>query len=195
MIVVLRQGSTEEEIAEVLRDLERRSLRGRIVHAGGKPLIHVTSGSTRRARRLLRLDQVEALVPTSGPRVRVEGRRFYPYYFVNLCAGFVLVLGLLVLLAGQLPSGMGVEIDAQHPPSETQFPWYARAPLAFVALFPESLAWLGWLVLLVLAGVVFFLPTLDRSQRRTLRERWWIVAAGILAGIGWLYLTLSEGAR
>jgi quinol-cytochrome oxidoreductase complex cytochrome b subunit len=195
MIVVLRAGSTEAEIGEVLEEIERRGIRGRLLRGGDQPLIHLTSGPTRSARRLIKLEQVEALVATSGPRVRREGRRFYPYYFVNLSAGFVVMLGLLVLLAGQLPSGIGAAIDAQHPPAEISVPWYARAPLALVALVPPARAWIGWLLVLAVAVAAFFLPALDRSKGSRAGERWPVLALGGVAAILWLWLTLAGGAR
>lgn len=194
MIVVLRSGASEAEIGEVLKEIERRGMSGRVVHGGGKPLIHLVSGSTRRARRLLRLELVEGLVATSGPRVRRQGRRFYPYYFVHLSAGFVVLLGVLVLLAGQFPSGIGAPIDAQHPPSEIPEPWYARAPIALVALLPSARAWLGWLAVYLIAAAAFFLPFLDRRSG-TSRGRWPVLLAGGLVAALWLWLTWTGGAR
>ena len=198
MIVVLRAGSTEAEIGEVLKEIERRGMRGQVLHGGGKPLIHLTAGPTRRARRLIRLDPVEGIFPTSGPRVRREGRRFYPYYFVNLCAGFVAMLGLLVLLAGQLPSGIGAAIDAEHPPAEIPEPWYARAPIALVALLPSGRAWLGWLLIYAIAAAAFFLPVLDRSPSDSgvaARGRWPVLLAGGMVAVLWVWLTWRGGLR
>ena len=193
MILVLRPGTTDGEAEEVLRELQRLGLGGRLVHGRGSPLVHVTAGSTRRARRLLRMEQVVALVPTSGPRVRSQGRRFYPYYFVNWSAASIVLLGLLVLLAGHLPPGIGSAVDLHHPPREIAAPWYARAPLAFVAAFPRPLAWLGWVVLLLLAAAVFFLPLLDRTRGRTVRERWIVVVAGAAIALAAVLLSLSGG--
>ena len=195
MIVVLRSGATGEEIAEVERELERRGIRAQRIESQGRPLLHLTAGPTRRARKLLELEQVEGLVPTSGPRVRAHGRRFYPYHFVQLSAACLVLTGGLVLLAGHLPPGLGEPIDAQHPPAAVPVAWYARAPLAFVALFPPSLAWLGWLCLYGIALVVFLLPLLDRSDpagdHGRGRSRGAIfVAAGAIV-LGWLYLTLA----
>lgn len=193
MIVVLRPGVSQAEIDEVLALIERRGMSARVIQGGGKPLVHLLSGSTRRARKLLTLEQVEAVVPTSGPRVRAEGRRFYPYYTLHLAAAGMLVLGALVLLAGHLPPGLGDEIDPRQAPGDLAYPWYARAPLSFVALFPASAAWLGWLCLYALMLGVFLLPWLDRSRAGT-RSRWPLVAAALLA-LGWLALTFSGSAR
>ncbi len=193
MIVVLRPGTSQAEIDEVLALVERRGMTARVVHGGGKPLVHLLSGSTRRARKLLKLEQVEAVVPTSGPRVRAQGRRFYPYYVLHLSAASMLVLGALVLLAGHLPPGLGDEIDPRHAPDDLVYPWFVRAPIAFVALFPASAAWLGWLCLYALLLAVFLLPWLDRSRTGE-RSRWPLVAAALFA-LGWLALTFGGSAR
>ena len=190
MILVMERGATEAQVGEVLAELERRGLRARRVDGGGKPLIHVLSGDTRKARRLLGHARVEALLPTSGPRVRREGRRFWPYHFIRWSALSIVLIGLLVLLAGQLPPGIGPGMDVQHQPAAIGQPWYVRAPLAFTALFPDGSTWLGWLCLLGLALVAFFLPVLDRSRTGSLRERWPIVAAGLLMVALWLWAAL-----
>ncbi len=193
MIVVLRPGTSQEEIAEVLRQLERRGIEGRVLQGGEKPLVHLVSGSTRRARKLLKLEQVEAIVPTSGPRLRHEGRRFYPYYFIHLAALCLALLAVLVLLAGHHPPGLGDAIDTQHPPAALSYPWFVRAPMAFVALFPESAAWLGWLCLYAIAAAVFFLPLLDRSSAPA-RARW-PLALGVLLALAWAWLTFAGSIR
>jgi hypothetical protein len=169
MIVVLKAGASAEELAEVMTALERRGLKGQALTAGARTLVHIVSGPTRRARRLRRLEQVEALVPTSGPRVRAQGRRFYPYHFVNWSAVIVLLLGLLVLLAGRYPPGMGAAIDADHPPSALLEPWFVRAPLQFAAWFPA--AWIGWLLLALLVALIFCLPLLQRSRSDAAHEQ------------------------
>lgn len=194
MIVVLKAGSSREEIDEVLQALERRGIGTRTVESDGRPIVHLVSGSTRRARKVLALDQVEAIVATSGPRIREQGRRFYPYYVIHLSAVGLLVLGGLVLLAGHLPPGLGDEIDVRRAPAQLEYPWYVRAPMAFVSLFPPSAAWLGWLCLYALALAVFLLPFLDRSRERDPRTRWPLAAAALF-GLGWLYLTLAGIVR
>lgn len=163
MIVVLRVGASEPEIHEVVDELARRGLVSRRFEAGGRQLLHIVSGPTRRARPLVKLDQVEAIVPTSGPRVRREGRRFYPYHFVNWSAFGVVLLGALVFLAGTFPPGIGREIDPRAAPAVLETPWYLHAPLSFVGLFPPSLAWLAWALLALGALFVFALPFIDRS--------------------------------
>lgn len=193
MIVVLRPGTTAEEVAEVLRQLERRGIEGRVLETREKPLVHLVSGSTRRARGLLKLEQVEAIVPTSGPRLREQGRRFYPYYFIHLSALCLVLLAALVLLAGHHPPGLGDEVDTQHAPAELSYPWYVRAPMAFVALFPSGAAWLGWLCLYALAAAVFFLPLVDRSSAPA-RARWPLLFGALVCAV-WAWLTFAGGVR
>jgi hypothetical protein len=189
VILVLKQGTDEAQLVEVLRALEQAGIQGRVLRGGAKPLVHLVAGPTRSARKLLALEQVEALVPTSGPRVRGSGRRFYPYHFVHLSAACLLCAGVLVLLAGNQPPGLGDAIDPQHPPADLSYPWYVRAPLAFVALFPQGGAWLGWLCLYALLLAALLLPSLDRSGARW--PRW----AGLLVLLGWLYMTFGGRVR
>lgn len=189
MILVLKPGVDDEELAEVLRELEKRGIESRVLRGGTKPLVHLVSGPTRRARRLLKLEQVEALVPTSGPRVRSFGRRFYPYHFMHLSAACLLLAGLLVLLAGNFPPGLGDAIDPQHAPENLGYPWYVRAPLSFVALFPLSSAWLGWLCLYALGLVALLLPVLERSSDGAPAR--WPKLLGALVLLGWIYMTFG----
>lgn len=164
MILVLRPGSTPEEVSEVLRELEARGCKGQALATGAGPVVHVVAGRTRRARRLKVLEQVVEIVPTSGPRVRREGWRFFPYHFVNWSAFGIALLGVLVFLAGLLPTGIGEPVDYSQPPESLSQPWYLRVPLAFLHLFPPSLFWLGWLLFGLLALALLLLPLLDRSR-------------------------------
>lgn len=195
MILVLRSGSSDAEVAEVLLALQRRGIEGRVMPSSDGPLVHLVSGPTRGARKLLKLEQVEALVPTSGPRVRAQGRRFYPYHFVQLAAAAVVTIGVLVLLAGHRPPGIGAPIDAQHPPAELSWSWYLRAPLSFVALFPEGQAWLGWVCLYAIAALLFLLPFYDRARPSGRGISWPVAAFGIALAAGWLGLMLAGSVR
>lgn len=193
MILVLKPGIDAQELAEVLAELEKRGIEGRVLKNGPKPLVHLVSGPTRSARKLLKLEQVEALVPTSGPRVRASGRRFYPYHFVQLAAVCLLLAGVLVLLAGNFPPGLGDAIDPQHPPQALGYPWYVRAPLSFVALFPQNSAWLGWLCLYALLLAALLLPSLDRTRGGAAAR--WPKLVGALVLLGWLFLTFGGALR
>lgn len=194
MIVVLKPGTDHEEVEEVVAVLAKKGIETRVVSAGGKPVVHLLSGSTRGARRLLKLDQVEAIVPTSGPRLRAKGRPFYPYYVVHLAATAVLVLGALIVLAGHFPPGLGDVIDPHRAPEALEYPWYVRAPLSFVALFPPDLAWLAWLCLYAMVFGVFLLPVLDRSRTEEPRRRWPLAAAALFVA-GWFVLTFAGLVR
>jgi quinol-cytochrome oxidoreductase complex cytochrome b subunit len=171
VIVVLRAGCPPEQVAEVVSALAERGVNVRELRAGGRPVLHVVSGSSRRARVALRHECVEGLVATSGPRIRREGQRFFPYHFVQWTAlGFVLLAGL-TLLAGQFPPGLGDPVDPQHEPVAAASPWYLRAPLAFVGLFPEPMRWLGWAITCALLALLVLVPQLDRGRAERSRGR------------------------
>lgn len=189
MIVVLARGTTSEQAADVLAELESAGLRGRVIEGFDNPLIHLTEGPTRAARSVLGREVVEGLVPTSGPRIRSQGRRFYPYHFINWSSAALVLLGVLVVLAGFFPPGVGAEIDVQHP-AQVDVPWYLRAPVAMVRGFPDGLAWFGGLLLLGLAAAALLLPWIDR---RGLGGRAGRLALALLLGAGWLVLTWKGG--
>lgn len=187
MIIVLERGTTPEEEREVLDAMEELGLRGTLLDNLRKPVVHVTQGPTFRARRLTRLDRVETVLPTSGPRIRRQGRRFYPYHFINWSSAAFLMMGGLVLMAGFDPPGVGPEIDPHVPPPGVGAPWFFRAPLAFVRLFPW--AWLGWLALGLVLAALFFLPHLDRSRGNDLRTRAPVLLAGAVLALAWILST------
>jgi hypothetical protein len=180
MIIVLESGCGEEDVLRVLGELEARGLRGAALHAGGVPVIHVTSGDTRPARGLAHLDQVAALIPTSGPRIRREGRRFYPYHFVRWSAAGIFLVGVLVTLAGWFPTGRGPDIDPYAEGVQVVFPWYLRPVQVLIELLPAGLAWLGWVAVWGLILVVFLLPVLDRTRGRSVTRRLPIVVVGLI---------------
>lgn len=163
MILVLERGTTDDERDAVLADLEALGLSAQLLGGAEKPLVHITAGPTRLARKLIRRhERVEALVPTSGPRIRRQGRRLYPYHFLNWCAAALVLLGVLVLCAGYLPTGVGDDADVQAPLADVPTPWYLRAPARVLALAPEGAAWGGWLAIAAVAAVVLCLPLIDR---------------------------------
>jgi hypothetical protein len=190
MIVVLRRGTTDEQRDLVVRRLADLGLEVRALHAGGKPLLHVVAGPTRLARRVLRSEHVEALVPTSGPRIRRDGRRVYPYHFLNWCTAGVLIFGLMVLLAGQFPPGTLAAVDTQRPPETLAWPWYLRAPRAWLLLFSPERRWLGWAGLAALGLAALCLPRLDRTRGEGLARRWPFVAGSLALLLAAVVLTL-----
>jgi len=191
MIIVLERGTTEAEMSDVMRRLEDLGLRGRVLDNLRKPVIHIIDGPALRARKLLPLERVEAVLRTSGPRIRREGRGFYPYHFINWSTAGLIVTGLLVLMAGFVPPGVGGEIDPHAPPEHLAAPWYLRAPFAFVRVFPQP--WIGWLVLASLFAALFCLPLLDRSRGEGVRARMPVILIGIVVASAWIVATLVGG--
>lgn len=185
MIIVLRQGTSEAQTREVLAEAEQLGLRGVPLEVLEKPLIHVVAGPARRARKLLRLDAVEALVPTSGPRIRRRGRRFYPYHFINWSAATMLTLGVLVVLAGYFPPGVGRPIATEGPPAGLQPPWFLHGLRVYLGLFPARLAWLGWTTTAISAVLILILPWLEGVRGR--RSAYLLVCVLVA---GWFTLLL-----
>lgn len=164
MIIVLKRGTEAEQIAEVVREAERRGLKVRSLVTADKPALHVISGNTRRARKLLKLERVQALVPTSGPRVRRSGRRFFPFHFLNWSSSALMLIATLVLLAGQFPPGLGPAPDTRAPAAALELPWYAAWPARALGGMPGVIA-----LLLVVAVplLLLALPTIDRRLFRS----------------------------
>jgi len=191
VIVVLRRGTTDEQRDEVARALAAQGLEVHALRGGGKPLLHVVAGPTRRAKRVLRADHVEALVPTSGPRIRRDGHRIYPYHFLNWCTAGILIFGLMVLLAGQFPPGTLAALDTQNPPETLAWPWYLQAPRAWLLLFSPDRRWLGWTGLVALLLAALLLPKLDRSDGSGPERRWPILAGALALVVAAALLTMK----
>jgi hypothetical protein len=191
MILVLEPDTTREQIEELLGELASRGLEGRRMASTDRPLIHVWRGPTRGARSLLGHRQVQALVPTSGPRVRRHGRRFYPYHFIAWCAIFLLMSAVLVCLAGFLPPGVLSGIEMEGAPGDLAPPWYLVGFRNFLHLSPAGLGWLAW----VLSGAIlvgaFFLPAIDRTREGRSGARAPVLAVGFAVVLGYLLLTLK----
>ncbi len=188
MILVLDPAGGEREVGAVLARLEALGLAGRVVRLGERPFVHVIDGPTERAKHLLSEGLVKALVPTSGPRVRREGRRFHPYHSLRIGAGLTLLVGALFVLAGAFPRGVGARPFPGQPPVELEsWPWYLRPFRAVTSLLPGDPAWLGPLALVLLVLAVLALPWLDRSRGTGLAAR----APVWLLGVVLLSLTIG----
>lgn len=160
MIVVTELGTTDGEVREIVERLALRGLKSHVLRVGPRAVVHVTSGSTRRAKALGSHPRVLALVPTSGPRIRREGRRFYPYHSLRAAAAGMLLVGLLVALAGSFPPALraeGLAADA----AVAAWPWYVAPLRGVLNALPDGPAWVGPTVLLVLALAALVLPAID----------------------------------
>lgn len=184
MIVVLEHGTTEAQLREHLAALTALGLEARPLSCGDRPLLHVVDGPTRRTKALLRRPGVDALVPTSGPRVRRQGRHFFPYHCINFLTASLLVLGLLVVLAGFFPPGVGRPVVHHVDGRGLSAPWFARPFVELVERYS-----FGWVVLLALAAVVFLVPLLDRTRGRGLVARLPFVLLGFALVAGWILLS------
>jgi len=191
VIVVLAKGTKDAVVDEVLTELKGYGVGARLLEGAEQPLLHLFDGPTRAARSVLRFDCVVGLIPTSGPRIRRQGRRFYPYHFINWSTALLLLLGILVVLAGYLPPGGEQEIDLASNLAVVETPWYLRAPDNFFTLFHGRPAWMAWLSFFGLLLVGFFVPRIDRFTRHWIRGRWPLVVVGTAFALAWCALTLK----
>lgn len=189
MIVLLQRDASPEEVRLVLERMRSLDLAGAPLEVGALRLIHVTQGRTRHARHLLSEPLVQAIVPTSGPRVRREGHRFYPFHALCSSALALVLIGGLVLLAGFFPPGVTSPPAPGEalPPSE--WPWYLAPARGLLALAPRSPAWVGPSLLVALNAVFLALPVLDRTRGEGARARLPVLAIGLVA----LVLVLAMG--
>ncbi|RMH02959.1 MAG: hypothetical protein D6702_07390 [Planctomycetota bacterium] len=193
MIIVLKEGSGEAEVREVLDRLEEVGLRGRELEGRPRRVIHVLNGPTWKAKPLARLEAVSALVPTSGPRHRREGRRFFPYHFLAWAVLLLLVLSGLVLLSGFFPPGLGRPADVLGEAGSAQALWFFRGVAGFLSLLPEDSVAAGVLALFLIWLAFFFLPEIDRTTGPARLKRLPIVALGLFFLLGGFFLALGGG--
>jgi len=193
VIVLLSRGASPEEVEAVLARMRALGIPGASLEVGSLRLIHVTRGRARRARWLLSEPTVEAIVPTSGPRVRRDGRRFYPFHTLCATALGLLLLGLLVLLAGFFPPGVTSAPAAGEMAPAPEWPWYLAPMRGVLALAPGP-AWVGPSLLVALGALFLAFPLLDRTRGDGVRARAPALAAGILVMIMVLALGIAGGS-
>lgn len=191
MIIVIKREAGQDAIGLVLKELEELGLEGRVLDGLDRPIIHILNAPTWPAKRLARHPAVSALIPTSGPRHRREGRRFFPYHFLAWCNLLLLGLSLLLLLAGFFPPGLGRPADLLRPGENVAAPWYIQGIHSFLALFPAGSGGLAAMALALIWAAFFFLPEIDRTSGRAWRQRLPILALGLFALFGGLALTLG----
>jgi hypothetical protein len=194
VIVLLSPGAGREEVEAVLERMRELDLAGTPLAVGSLRLIHVTRGRTRRARHLLADPLVQAIVPTSGPRVRRVGRRFYPFHALCASAAGLLLLGCLVLLAGFFPPGVTRALAPGEVPPAPEWPWFLAPMRGLLALAPASPAWLGPSLLVALGALFLALPLLDRTRGEGPRARAPVLAAGLLVMLLVLALGIAGGS-
>lgn len=180
MIVLLERGAGREELERVLARMRALGLEGTPLEVGSQRLVHVTRGRTRRARHLLAEPGVRAVVPTSGPRVRREGRRFYPFHALCSVAMGLVLLGALVWLAGFFPPGVSAAVTAGEPVPAPHWPWYLAPMRGVLALAPDRPAWIGPSLLVALGGLLLCVPFLERTRGEGWRARAPALAAGLV---------------
>ncbi len=190
MIVVLRRGITDAQIEEILGEFPKLGIEGRVIRGASKPVIHILSGTFLAVRPLLRMDRVEAIVRTDGPRIRKVGRPFFPHHFINWCVSTLLALAGLIVLAGFLPPGLGSPVDVTQAPGVFSSPWYARAFEKLISLAPPAYAKVAPGATFLMIVVIFFLPLWDRGEDRRLIRRLPVLLLGTAVLAGFIYLSI-----
>ncbi|MBC8329669.1 MAG: hypothetical protein ISR76_02580 [Planctomycetes bacterium] len=191
MIIVLNLGSDDQAVQQVLDGLEEVGLRGRRLDGLDRPVVHVLNGPSWHAKELAKLDPVSALIPTSGPRHRREGRRFFPYHFLAWSVLLLLVLSGLIVLSGYFPPGLGrpanVLIEGEH----TDALWFFRGIHGFLDLFPAGSGSFPMLLLTLIWLAFFLLPEIDRTSGRSWRRRLPVLLVGLFCLFGGFLLSLG----
>ncbi len=191
MIIVLKQGADDQAVRQVLTGLDEVGLRGRLLDGLDRPVVHVLNGPSWHAKELAKLEVVSALVPTSGPRHRREGRRFFPYHFLAWSVLLLLSLSGLMLLAGFFPPGLGRQADVLVPGAEADAPWFFRGIHGFLELFPQGTGSLATMLLVLIWAAFFFLPEIDRSSGPAWGRRLPILALGFFIVFGGALLSIG----
>jgi quinol-cytochrome oxidoreductase complex cytochrome b subunit len=119
-----------------------------------------------------------------------SGLGVYRVYLFNLLILTVLILGTLVTLATIIPSTYEEPADPFSTPSGARAPWYLLASHGFLESFPVSVPrWARGLLLEAILAFSIFVPFIDRSPRRTARERRLAIALGVVVLLLWLLFT------
>lgn len=189
MILVLRHDTTTAQLEELQQKAEALNLEFNTLKREGRTVLHLSSGLTSQVCKLERLDCVEGVVRLTVPDADLRPRAFFPYHMTRWIAGSTLVLGLLVLLTGLYPPGLGGPVDLSSS-GEVIAPWYFRALDSVRELFPEEQAGLAALVVMLAGLLLFLLPVLDRTPGRTPAERKGVLAVGLVVLLASIALSL-----
>ena len=109
-----------------------------------------------------------------------EGRRsipFFPNYLLDEVIAWYTALAVLIVLASLFPAGLEDEANALRTPAHIKPEWYFLFLFQFLKLVPRTI---GVLAPGVLVALLFLLPFLDRSHRRSPRARPITIAVTVL---------------
>ncbi len=191
MIIVLKQGSDAGAIQEVIDGLTDVGLKSRQLDGLERPVVHVLNGPSWHAKELAKLEQVSALVPTSGPRHRREGRRFFPFHFLAWSVLLLLLLSSLILLSGFFPPGLGRPADVLVEGEHADALWFFRGVHGFLDLFPQGSGSFPMLLLSLIWLAFFLLPEIDRGSGPDWKRRLPVLLLGLFFLFGGLLLSLG----
>ena len=127
--------------------------------------------------------------------LKAQGKSFWPYIIfkdtVAVTLVFFIVMGVAIWKGAELE-------DLANPTDTTYNPrpeWYFLSVFQLLKYFPGKLeAFAVVLLPLIVVSLLFALPFFDKGPRRHPADRKWLVAAGWMAVLGLIGLTI-QGAR
>ena len=128
-------------------------------------------------------------------QLKAQGKSFWPYIIfkdtVAIFAVFVIILGVAIWKGAELE-------DLANPTDTTYNPrpeWYFLSVFQLLKYFPGKLEAFAIVLLpLIVVSLLFALPFFDKGPKRHPADRKWLVAAGWMALLGVVVLTI-QGAR
>ncbi|MBI5876586.1 MAG: hypothetical protein HZB53_02965 [Chloroflexi bacterium] len=125
---------------------------------------------------------------------------FWPHYMLSEFIAWYIVLGILVTLSALFPAGLEAKANAMATPPHVKPEWYFLAIYQFLkvaAIFSflgsEAPRLMGIILPGIGMGLLFFLPFLDRTPKRSARKRPIMLAVLIAVLAVMAYLTYIGG--
>lgn len=100
---------------------------------------------------------------------KIKGPVFIPTHILNEAIVAIVVMGIIIILAGYFPFGLGSPADPFKTPEHIKPEWYFLPVYQLLKLIPEKLLGLrnaSWAMIItfILFLVLMFLPWIDRSN-------------------------------
>ena len=139
MLVVFREGTTEEEAQKICGMMKAAGIESRLVVGLRKIVVHARTNDVDLLAPFQAYTIVEGLVPIEGEGEATEGYPFFPRQFFTNIIVMLFALGVLILLAGYFPAGLGTRHDPIEPTRDIGAEWYLLPVQKFLDVVPEPL--------------------------------------------------------